>query len=170
MQRSEIISEIDLFKLVDFDLSGSGVTLFESYSEYEKEIIVIKYWNEFIEYFQSALSSGRKDLGFAIYYPRGNGQVSITKVELNPKYCNGKTFRYRAEGWGLIFLHVTFLKLPDTIKCSISANSEKRAVKWKEIIPTIDSPDNWNWAIVESNTRKLISRLKKYAKQDMNAM
>ena len=161
MQRTEFIDKNELFELIEFILSDSKNELYESYSEMEKEIVRINTLTEFQYYFRNRITDGKKQFGFGIYHPESKGKLTITKLKLDPKYCNGKTYRNRIDGWGIIFVNLNLLNVENEIDCRISVNSKKRAENWKSTNPEFGNPELWDWKIIESNARKLISRLKK---------
>ena|SRR5690554_2069014 len=162
MQRTEIIDKNQLFELMEFVLSDSKNELFESYSEMEKEIVRINNYSEFKDYFEHSTSEKKKQLGFGIYNPKSKGKFSIKKLKLDPKYCNGKTYRNRIDGWGIIYIHLNLLNTENEIECRISVNSKKRAENWKNTNPEFGNPDLWEWNIIESYARIIINRLKNY--------
>ena len=161
MQRTEIIDKNKLNELIEFILSDSKTEIYESYSEMEKELININNYSEFDDYFQRSISENTKHLGFAIYYPETKGKFSTTKLKLDSKYCKGKTYRYRIDGWGLIFIHLNLLNPENEIECRISVNTKKRAENWKTTNPEFGNPELWDWKVIESKARKIINRLKK---------
>ena len=161
MQRTEIINISGLNDLVDEIFSNSEVQVHEAYSEMEKELISIKNSSEFKQYYQNSIENGNNDLGFAIYYPETNGKVMKSEIKLNPKYCNGKKYRYNIEGWGIIYIHLQILNNETEIECRISVNTKKRAEKWTDTYPKFDLPELWEWKIVEKKARRLITDLKK---------
>lgn len=167
MQRTEIITKKELFELVEFILSDSKVEFYESYSEMEKELVRIKNHSEFKDYFAHSKSENKKQLGFGVYYPESKGKFSISKIKLNPKYCNGKTYRNRIDGWGIIFVHLDLINEENEIECRISVNSKKRAENWKSTNPEFGNPELWEWKIIETNARKLIKRLKHYTQHSI---
>ena len=162
MQRTEIINKKELFELIEFILSDSKAELYESYSEMEKELVRIKNYSEFKDYFAHSISENNMQLGFGIYYPEAKGKFSITKIKLNPKHCNGKKYRNRIDGWGIIYVHLNLLNIENEIECRISVNSKKRAENWKSTNPEFGNPELWEWKVIESNARKIIKRLKNY--------
>ena len=167
MQRTEFINKNDLFELIEFILSDLNNELYESYSEMEKEVIRINNFAEFKDYFEHSISEKKMQLGFGIYNPESKGKFSITKLKLNPKYCKGKTYRNRIDGWGIIFVHLNLLNVENEIECRIYVNSKKRAENWKSTNPEFGNPELWDWKIIESNARKMINRLKNYTQQSI---
>jgi hypothetical protein len=161
MQRTEIINKEKLFELIEFILSDSKTELYESYSEMEKELVRINNNSEFKDYFAHSISENKKQLGFGIYHTESKGKFSITKLKLDPKYCNGKTYRNRIDGWGIIFVHLNLLNGENEIECRISVNSKKRAENWKNTNPEFGNPELWDWKNIESNARKITRQLNK---------
>ena len=162
MQRTEIIDKNQLFELIEHILSDSKTELYKSYSEMEKELVRINNYSEFKDYFHHSISENKKQFGFGIYLPESKGKFSITKLKLDPKYCEGKTYRNRIDGWGIIFVHLNLLNNEKEIECRISVNSKKRTENWKNTNPEFGNPELWEWKIIESNARKIIKQLKNY--------
>lgn len=161
MQRTEIIDKKKFFELIEAILLDSKIGFYESYSEMERELVQIKNFAEFKNYFEHSISENKKQLGFGIYYPESKGELLITKLKLDPKYCKGKTYRYRIDGWGIIFVRLNLINVENEIECRVSVNSKKRAESWKSTNPEFGNPELWEWKIIESNTRKIINRLRK---------
>lgn len=161
MQRAEVIRYEDLPLLIEAIFSNGEVEVYESYSDMEQELIQISGEEEFIKYVEGKIKSGFDQLSFSLYYPETKGFFEIVKIDLNPRYCNGKTYRYKVSGWGLIQLFIDFRKSNLNIKCRIAVNSEERAKHWESTSPELLSHELWDWKIIESKTRKLIYRLKK---------
>ncbi|NER11754.1 hypothetical protein SAMN06265375_1112 [Muriicola jejuensis] len=161
MQRTEIIDKNQLFELIEYILSDSKTEFYESYSEMEKEIVRINNLFEFQDYFDNGIANGKVHFGFGIYNPESKGKFFTSKIKLNPKYCDGKTYRYRIDGWAIIFIQLDLKNGENQIECNVSVNSKKRAENWKSTNPEFGNPELWEWKNVESRTRKIINRLKK---------
>jgi hypothetical protein len=159
MQRKEIV-EIDkineVMKLV-FQI-GEIQTLEASY-KIDREIIVINDYQNYLKFIEERINEKERSIDFALHYKKTEGFVYKERVVLDPKYSNGKLVEYISKGWGIIYIQLRFLE--EKIECTISANTEKRALTWA---PTLSikfkSPNLWNWKIVESKTRKLIQKLR----------
>lgn len=136
-----------------------AVQIFEQYSEMGEEIIQIADFEHFLTYYREAAIKEKKHLAFSLYYQEAAGSFSVNKIVLNPKYCNGHTFRYRADGWGVIGVFIEINK--SEIECRITVNSKKRAQNWAVINMDMGDPILWNWKVVESKARKLIRFLRK---------
>lgn len=161
MQRTERIKVENLSQLLHSIYSNGDVMVFESYSGLEEEIVNFETISALETFVQKSLLNGMKNLALSLYFPESSGIYQITKIQLDPKRCNGKTFRFRIDGWGLIHINFDFTKSPKEFECRVSVNSEKRALNWESTVQEIPSPKGWNWRIVESKARKMISTLKK---------
>ena len=92
---------------------------------------------------------------FQLWSPRFKGDLVIRKINLDPKYCKGHTFRYSTEGWGLIQLYFGGLRGDRLEKSHLGHQSEKRATTWEETSKHLGPVNNWDWKEVESTARKL---------------
>ena len=158
MQRTEIVKKEKIDEIMKLAFQIGEVQIFESDSEMEEEIIEIGNYENYLQYFQKAIAKKKKSIAFGLYYKEAKGEMKINKISLNPSFCNGKTYRYNMEGWGIIYIQLSLKEID--IECRIAVNSEKRAQKWENNYPELGSSGLWNWKIVESKARKLIKNLK----------
>ena len=161
MQRTELISVADVEQILETIFKIGEATVFESYSEMEKDLILFRNIQEINHYLRKRLASDPGIVIFCVYYPETRGYYKISKIMLNPKYCDGKTFRYKMMGWGLIQVELDYRKSESTVGCRISVNSEQRAKNWESTCPELKSPTLWDWKAVNSKAGKLIYQLKK---------
>lgn len=157
MQRTEIVGRSKIDAMIELAFQIGDVQVFESYSEMDEEIIEIKNHQEYLAYFQNSIYRNKKHLAFGLYYKETKGFWQIRKIDLNPKYCEGKTYRYQVEGWGIISIQLQ-LKEED-VECRIAVNTERRAINWQNTHPELKSPNLWDWKEVESKVGKLIREL-----------
>jgi hypothetical protein len=100
---------------------------------------------------------------YAIYYPEAIGYVYEKRMTLIPECCDGHTFRFTQEGWGLIHLWSRFQDYP-IIECSVTVNSPIRAWTWFDIYPDHRNPDLWDWDVIKAKAGRLVRLLRKYGK------
>ncbi|MDB6026441.1 MAG: hypothetical protein JWM68_2664 [Verrucomicrobiales bacterium] len=95
-------------------------------------------------------------------YVIGAGPPFVPKrIRLNPEACGGATFRYAAEGWGLIQLYLSSAK-PTRLEVShTNHNSLKRATAWAPTIQDLASPEAWDFARIISFSSRLNRTIKK---------
>ncbi|WP_177764444.1 hypothetical protein [Flavobacterium sp. I3-2] len=158
MQYKDILTHNQVIEIIEFILSDSNNELYESYSEMGKEIIKFKDLNHFENYLSNAITNNLRKLSIGIYNSKSKGKFFISKIELNPKFCKGNTFRYRIDGWAIIFINLILNS--NKIEFRVSVNTKKRAEKWFEIKSEFGNPELWEWKNVEIITRKIIHKIK----------
>ena len=163
MQGQAVIASSDVPRIVEavFALGVPGV--YEAYSAFDSEILSFPGPQELAAYIQER-SVRESFLGFVLYFPDTRGLVENERIRLDPKKCDGHTFRYRISGWGVIQFQLDFGK-PKGVECRFAVNSEARANRWFGTYPEMKSPALWEWKLVEKHTRRLVRELKKYAQQ-----
>ena len=67
------------------------------------------------------------------------------------------------QGWGLIQLQCDFRKHP-MVECRIAVNSAIRAANWSDTYPDFQSPESWDWKVVERKTGRLVRLLRQMGK------
>lgn len=136
--------------------------VFEAYSAYESDIRIFPTRQSLEKYISDELGSMNKFkyVYCFLHYPGSDGLVRKRRLKLDPKRCDGATYRYAMEGWGLIQFQLDLTDI-ENISCYFAANSEKRANNWSSIYPELGAPTLWNWAVVEKNVRRLIRVLRK---------
>ena len=161
MQRQEFISRQSLEKIVDAVYDGDP-NVFEAYSDYDCEIKSFPNKESLITDISTELSKDNrhKSVYYFLIYPGSGGIIKKRKIDLDPKRSDGATYRYTAEGWGLIQFQLD-LTNTEKISCRFAVNSEKRANKWSSTYPEFESPSLWNWVTVEKHARRLIRALRK---------
>ncbi len=71
--------------------------------------------------------------------------VTVRRVDLDPKRCGGHTFRYRIEGWGLIQLYLGGTGPKGIVASHTNHNSEKRARAWEGESDSLGPVSRWDW-------------------------
>jgi hypothetical protein len=140
----------DFEEVFRFIFEELGLSVFQSYSVFGQPLkeyrTVEEVISEIAKYPKTQFVLWKKDFGF---------DYMISKLDLNPKYCNGYTFRYRIDGWGLIHFHANELKADKLEASLISHNSEKRAQAWESTKPELGRADHLDWDEINSTSRKL---------------
>lgn len=134
------------------------VMVVEADSACSQDLHVFNSVDEICAYAEAKRNSPSGSLHLAVCYEDMGGVLTKALVKLDPAKCKGHTFRYKAEGWGLIWVHL-WLK-PSSVASFISANSEKRAQTWSHTHPEAEPPSVWNWAAVARHLRRLRRVLK----------
>lgn len=130
----------------------------EAYSAFDREPIELHSAMELCTYARSRRSS-EGYVHLAVRYPDMAGKLTRARIDLDSSKCDGHTFRYQSQGWGLIWV---YLKLSPAggLESFVSANSEKRALAWAPTYPDMEAPSAWQWPSVARHLRRLRRALK----------
>ncbi len=143
--------------ILDFIFNETNWEIYDLYSSYGEEIV--KYPT--LEEIEHKIETEKRAGHFNIYSPDFGGEVIFRKVNLDPEYCNGYTFRYSSEGWGLIQLYFGKVWNNKLEYSTIKHNSQVRANNWYSTYPEMANPDLWNWKEINKASRKLAYIIKK---------
>lgn len=132
----------DKLDILTFIFEETDLCVYDSYSEPDHEICKYKSVDEISSKFDLT-NGGDSAVTFQLWSPRHKGSHKFRKFSLNPDVCNGHTFRYATEGFGLIQLYFGGLRDNELHKSHIGHFNEKGALKinpqdakccdWKEI-------------------------------------
>jgi hypothetical protein len=159
--------ENDIITILDFIFCETDLILYELASNYGQEINYYSNTEDVLKKYKFS-SSVEPSSYFQLWTPRFNGDLVIRKIELNPKYCKGHTFRYSAEGWGLIQIYFGCKKNNKLKPSHLGHQSEKRALIWEDTINNLGAVSKWNWKEVESTAKKLKYHIHKLAIKKVN--
>jgi hypothetical protein len=144
----------DKLEFLDFIFKNTDLHVYDSSSPYGQEICQYKTIDEISSKFD--LDNGDKfALTFQLWSPRHKGKPLFRKIELDPKRCNGHTFRYSTDGWGLIQLYFGGLKNNKLNQSHIGHFNEKEALKWEDINKVNGLVNLWDWTEIQTTSRKL---------------
>lgn len=161
MQATATLTREGFTELAEFVFDSSEPVVFQAYSAYSQPLSRFTTRSEFIADIESEFARGQKLLNYELRYPDTKGHVAERKIALNPKSCEGHTWRFTVEGWGLIQLQAV---LKDAkIECRVAVNSQKRAEKWSATYPEFRDPGMWDWKAVQQHAGRIIRRMKKIA-------
>jgi hypothetical protein len=143
----------DKLKVLDYIFKNTDLQVYDLGSSYEQEICQYKNVAEISSKFD--LEIDEFGTTFQLWTPRHGGEPIFRKVDLDPKRCNGYTFRYSTDGWGLIQLYFGGLKNNELRHSHIGHFSEKRALIWENTNESIGLVSSWDWAEIQVTSRKL---------------
>jgi hypothetical protein len=97
-------------------------------------------------------------------YVLGTGPPFVPRrIALDPGACDGATFKYRAEGWGLVQLYLAAARDGQLHNSHTNHNSQLRAEKWAQAESAQPGPDAWDFAKVNAFSSRLNRQIKKHA-------
>ena len=144
----------DKIKILEYIFKETDLHIYDSSSPFGQEICEYKTVEEISVKFD--LDKGDKFANtFQLWTPRHKGTPIFRKVDLDPKHCNGHTYRYSTEGWGLIQLYFGGLKNNELNQSHIGHFNEKGALKWEETNKVNGLISSWDWAEIQATSRKL---------------
>jgi hypothetical protein len=146
-------TKTDKIQILDFILNDTDLEIFDSYSEYGKEVVRYKRLSELIEKFD--LDQVDKFAMFTCWSPRFGGKLLFTKIDLNPLYTQGHAYRYRTDGWGSLQLRFGGLKANILTASHIGHFSEKGVQNWEDTVTEKGKVIGWNWIELQKTSRKL---------------
>lgn len=164
MQREETIAGANLERIVEAIFVEGRPDVYEAYSAFDSDIVSFSNAAELNSYISWPQPKKEGTLGFVLYYPDTKGFVERIRIALDREKCEGHTYRYRVNGWGLIQFQVNSQKTPNIV-CRFAVNTEKRANAWFPTYPELQSPALWDWKAVERHARRLIRELRRYAQR-----
>jgi hypothetical protein len=144
----------DKINVFDLIFTAMELQVFDHYSPYGQEINQYKSTAEIISHFE--LEKGRQSaVTLNLWSPGFGGKVRFKWVELDPKYCDGNTYSYATEGWGLIQLYLGGLEENILFPSHIGHFNETGARKNEDVNKENGKVNLWNWQVIEQTSRKL---------------
>ncbi|MBB5204987.1 hypothetical protein HNQ51_002306 [Inhella inkyongensis] len=153
----------DLEAVLDFVFETGVFTVYEAYSRPEEELRVFNSTLELANAYSLGACRGRGSSVLLQLHVEGSGPITIERFALNPRACNGKAFRYRANGWGLIQLQLGGIGPKGLVASHTNHNSVARALSWESTYPELGPVSTWNWSAVQAASNKLNRFIRKLA-------
>jgi hypothetical protein len=144
----------DKLEILEFIFKETDLHIYDLTSPFGQEICEYKTLDEIISKFD--LVNGDKfAVTFQLWSPRHKGKPFFRKIDLDPKRCNGQTFRYSTDGWGLIQLYFGGLKNNELNQSHIGHLNEKEALKLEGANLFNGLANAWNWTEIKVTSRKM---------------
>ena len=141
----------DLDAVLEYVFAKSGCRVFESYSAFDSDLIEFKTAEMLKKKFTVGQCTGdNPSIFLQLVVPAASALYRIEKIDLSPEKCDGHTFRYRIDGWGLIQLYLGGLGPRGVVRSHTNHNSEARARAWQATCPDMESTEAWDWRQVTS--------------------
>ena len=139
--------------------------VYELASDFEQPLKCFRSAAEVLAQFERSYSDGRKWRAVHLQlYVRGAGPAFVPRrVALNPKDCGGATFRYNADGWGLVQLYLGSAFTGDARleNSHTNHNSVKRAQTWSHTVTDQGSVEAWDFSRITSFSSRLNREIRK---------
>lgn len=143
--------------ILDFLLTRGECDIYELGSRFEQPLHRFRTLRDFETHYGISdwRVGGSQTILLQLYAHGAGGQFFARRTNLNPECCDGATFRYCAEGWGLIQLYLEPPRECHLRSSHTNHNSAKRAAAWSDTRENLGSPSDWDWARVSSFSARL---------------
>jgi hypothetical protein len=137
--------------------------VFELASDFEQPLKEFRSTDEVISQFERTHSTGVNwhQIYLQLYVLGAAPPFVPKRISLNPEACNGATFRYGAEGWGLVQLYLGAESKHGIEMSHTNHNSQKRAEVWASTITNMQEPSLWDFKKVTAFSSRLNRQIKK---------
>jgi len=85
------------------------------------------------------------------------------RVRLDPVHCDGASFRYEAEGWGLVQLYLVTATAGGLDASHTNHNSAARAQTWAPEYPKLGDPSKWDFKRITAFSSRLNRQIRRQA-------
>lgn len=144
----------DKLDVLEFIFKKTDLHVYDLGSAYSKEISEYKTAEEVASKFD--LTNGDKfAITFQLWSPKHEGKPIFRRIELDPTRCNGHSFRYSTEGWGMIQLYFGGIKNQSLNQSHIGHFNEKGALKNEFPNHFNGKVNQWNWKEISKTSRML---------------
>jgi hypothetical protein len=154
----------DFAVVLEYVFSKGACRVFESYSQFGEEIAEFKSSAEvFARYEVGKCKGSSPSVLLQLVPPNASRLFHIRRLRIDPAACDGHTFRYVIEGWGLIQLYFGGLGPAGLVNSHSNHNSEARARRWAKTLPELGSVDHWDMREVTATSSALNRFIRKAA-------
>jgi hypothetical protein len=153
----------DLEDVLNYVFTSGSFAVYESYSKPGTELRTFSSISQVAAAYPLGECTGTAPSVLLQLCANGTGTVAAARVALDPKRCNGETFRFRASGWGLIQLYLGGTGPKGIVPSHTNHFSETRALKLEPSHPELAPVSAWNWRGVEAASSQLNRFLRKRA-------
>ncbi|MCL2310126.1 MAG: hypothetical protein FWC42_07630 [Proteobacteria bacterium] len=152
-------------RLLRWLFADGACHVFELNSDVEQPLKQFHSADEVLSQFNRTHPTGEKrDTVYLQLYVQGASPPFVPRrVRLNPETCNGATFRYTAEGWGLIQLYLGTVTARGLNNSHTNHNSQKRAEAWVSTIPEMGNVGAWDFKKISAFSSYLNQQIKKFS-------
>ncbi len=150
-------------QLLDWLLREGTCRIFELSSKLEEPLREFCTVADVLSEFSSTYSNGDKynTVHLQLYVLNAGPPFIPRRVSLDPQKCDGATFRFVAEGWGLVQLYLGSLGKRGLHDSHTNHNSMKRAEAWAPVKPEMRSFESWDFKKITAFSSRLNRQIRK---------
>jgi len=142
----------DKAAILNYIFEETDLQIFDLSSPYGQQVKQYKSTAEISSCFDLENTAG---IYFQLWSPEFKAKPQFQKIDLNPQYCNGHTFRFETRGWGLIQLYFGGVANSVLKHSHIGHFNQKGALKWEGIDAQKGKVDLWDWKAVQKKSDQL---------------
>jgi hypothetical protein len=149
--------------LLDWIFNEQTCQIYELASDWEQPLRIFTTTDQVLSQFERSYFTGKKwtSVHLQLYVLGAGPKFEPRRVVLNPDACDGATFRYGADGWGLVQLYLQSVRDGRLDNSHTNHNSQKRAETWASTIDELGDPARWDFARINSFSARLNRQIKK---------
>jgi hypothetical protein len=160
MKYNFLANREDKIRIFDFIFTNTDLQIFDSYSNYSQKVCRYRNIDSIASKFDLE-NGGQFALTFQLWSPRFGKEIQFRKIELNPHYCNGHTYRYATNGLGLIQLYLGGCQGNCLFHSHIGHFNEKGALSRAEDEVEKEKVRWWNWKEITLTSGQLKRGIRK---------
>jgi hypothetical protein len=151
--------------LLEWMFAEGTCEVYESYSAHEQPLLRFGSANEVLRQFERRHANGKPwdAVHLQLYVPGTGPPFVARRIAVNPTACDGATFRYCAEGWGLVQLYLAAPRDGRLNDSHTNHNSRVRAEAWAGTAQDEQGPEAWDFRRITSFSSRLNRQIRKSA-------
>ncbi|NRB36950.1 MAG: hypothetical protein HRU20_00620 [Pseudomonadales bacterium] len=163
----------DYEEILDFVFKELDCKVYQKYSEPNTELVMFENTAEVMKYYDLANFSAatKKSANLVLWPTKASKNFRVTRVEATSKKAKSSSFRFRAEGWGVIQLELSGVSEKGLLHSHSNHNTEKLArsnePKLKLVLGLVKS---WNWVVVTNISGQLNNFIKYKSTKKVGSM
>ncbi|GAA4357530.1 hypothetical protein GCM10023185_22320 [Hymenobacter saemangeumensis] len=162
MNYNFLATGVDKTQVFELIFEHTDLQVFDLSSAFGQEVRQYKSTDEIAAKFDLE-NGGQFAISLRLWSPRFGGEVFFRKINLNPKHCEGHTFRYATSGWGLIQLHLGGYQHGSLHHSNIGHFNERGAIGRADDDKELAEVKRWNWKEIVSTSGRLRRQISKMA-------
>jgi hypothetical protein len=148
--------------LLNWLFADATCNIYELASEFERPLKRFETAVDVMRQFERRYPSGEPWQVHLNLYVLGAGPAfEPRRITLDPNACGGATFRYAAEGWGLVQLYLAAPRAGCLENSHTNHNSKTRAERWAPLRGVEPAPAAWDFARITAFSSRLNRQIKK---------
>lgn len=137
--------------------------LFELSSDFEQPLKEFHSVDEVLAQFERTYKNGERwsNVHLQLYVLGASPPFVPKRISLDPEACDGATFRYAAEGWGLVQLYLGSQTTRGLNDSHTNHNTQKRAEAWAPAIAEMQAVSLWDFKRITAFSSRLNRQVRK---------